>query len=149
MYDIGSEDKNIKAYYRDKPLREKIKSSAVKKELESGQFKKHILGSHEYKQYQEKYRRQSQYGPSYLTIDENVAQELIGQYAGTGILKRRKDGLWLSEEIITVHSEDIGIAVNNLDGTEATTSVFKIKYGKNGTHIIPDYPSKKGAKARQ
>ncbi len=149
MYDTGSEAGNIKAYYRDKPLREKIQSPDTKKELEQGQFKKHVPGSHEYEQYQEKYRRQNQFGPSYLTIDEKKAQELVDKYAGTGILRRNKDGSWANEEIITVHPQDVGMAVNNLDGKEAPTSVFKIKYGKKGTHIVPDYPSKKGAKARR
>lgn len=149
MYDIGSEEENVKAYYRDKSLREKIQSSSTKKELESGQFKKHVRGSHEYEQYQEKYKRQGQFGPSYLTIDDKEAQELVDRYAGTGILTRRKDGAWANEEVITVHTQDIGVAVNNLNGQEAPTSVFKIKYGKNGTHVVPDYPSKKGAKARK
>ena len=149
MYDTGSEAGNIKAYYRDKPLREKIQSSDTKKELEPGQFKKHVQGSHEYKQYQDKYKRQGQYGPSYLTVDEKKAQELVDKYAGTGILTRRKDGSWANEEVITTHPQDVGIAVNNMDGKEVPTSVFKIKYGKNGTHVVPDYPSKKGAKARK
>ncbi len=149
MYDTGSEAGNIKAYYRDKPLREKIQSADTKKELEPGQFKKHVPGTHEYKQYQDKYKRQNQYGPSYLTIDEKKAQELVDKYAGTGILTRRKDGLWANEEVITTHSQEVGVAVNNLDGKEVPTSVFKIKYGKNGTHVVPDYPSKKGVKARK
>lgn len=149
MYDTGSEAGNIKAYYRDKPLRDRIQSDSTKKELEPGQYKKHVLGSHEYQQYQDKYKRQNQYGPSYLTIDEKKAQELVNKYAGTGILTRSKNGSWANEEIITVHPQDIGVAVNNLDGKEAPTSVFKIKYGKKGTHIVPDYPSKKGAKARK
>ena len=74
---------------------------------------------------------------------------MIDKYAGTGILRRGKDGRWVNEEIITVCQEDIGVVVNNIDGKEAITSVFKIKYGKNGTHVVPDYPSKKGAKARK
>ncbi|MFG6378746.1 MAG: hypothetical protein K1W19_10605 [Lachnospiraceae bacterium] len=148
MYDIGSEKENIKAYRKDKALREKIQSEDTKKELELGQYRKHVQGSHEYEQYQAKYKKQNQYGPSYLTISQDEAQALIYKYAGTGILSKRKDGTWLNEEIITVHSETIGIAVNNLTGKSVETTVFKIKYGKNGTHIIPDYPSKKGAKAK-
>lgn len=149
MYDTGSEEGNIKAYYRDKPLRDRIQSDSTEKNLELGQFRKHVPGSHEYKQYQDKYKRQNQYGPSYLTINEEKAQELVNKYAGTGILTRRKDGSWANEEVITVYPHDIGVAVNNLNGKEVTTSVFKIKYGKKGTHVVPDYPSKKGAKARK
>lgn len=148
MYDTGSEEGNIKAYYRDKSLREQIQSSAVKKELEPGQYKKHVPGTNEFKQYQVKYQKAGQYGPSYLTIDEQETQELVNEYAGTGILKRDKNGKWLNEEIITVQPKEIGNAVNNLTGKEAATTVFKIKYGKNGTHVIPDYPSKKGMKGK-
>lgn len=148
LYDTGNEDSNIKAYYRDKALREKIQSNETPKKLEPGQYRKHVPGTHEYEQYQIKYKRQGQYGPSYLTVNETEAQGLIDKYAGTGILRRGKDGKWLNEEVITVHPDEVGIAVNNLNGKEVPTTVFKIKYGKNGTHVIPDYPSKKGAKGK-
>ena len=148
MYDTGNEDSNIKAYYRDKALREKIQSQEISKKLEPGQYRKHVPGTHEYEQYQSKYKRQGQYGPSYLTVNETEAQGLVKKYAGTGILRRGKDGKWLNEEVITVHPDEVGIAVNNLNGKEVPTTVFKIKYGKNGTHVIPDYPSKKGAKGK-
>ena len=150
MYDTGSEDGNIKAYYRDKPIRDKIQSDKTNKKLEQGQYKKHVPGTHEFKQYQEKQERRGQYGPSYLTIDETETQELIDKYAGTGILTRGSDGRWLNEEIITTHHGDIGVAVDNRNGKEAPTSVFKIKYSPSGkgTHMIPDYPSKKGRKGK-
>lgn len=147
MYDTGSESSNVKAYYRDLPLREKIQSAETNKQLEPGQYRKHVPGTLEYKQYQEKYKRQGQYGPSYLTIGEDITQSLVDKYSGTGVLRWRK-GRWLNEEIITVHPDQIGVAVNNLNGIEADTTVFKIKYGKNGTHVVPDYPSKKGAKGK-
>lgn len=151
MYDMGSRADNIKAYNRDLPIRNKIQSDAVNKALEHGQYRKHVPGTLEYKQYQDKQKRQGEYGPSYLTIDEETAQSLVNRYAGTGILTRAKDGRWLNEEVITGHTEDIGVAVDNRSGKSAPTSVFKIKYSpKNrGAHIIPDYPSKKGAKARK
>lgn len=150
MYDTGSEDSNIRAYMRDKPLRDRIQSDAINKSIERGQFLKHVKGSHEYEQYKAAYDRKKERGPSYLTISEQEAQELINRYAGTGILRRGRNGQWLNEEIITVHPDEIGMAVNNLTGTEAPTTVFKIKYSPSGkgTHIIPDYPSKKGAKGR-
>ena len=148
LYDTGNEDSNIKAYYRDKALREKIQSNEIPKKLEPGQYRKHVPGTHEYEQYQSKYKRQGQHGPSYLTVTETEAQGLVNRYAGTGILRRGKDGKWLNEEVITIHPDEVGIAVNNLNGKEVPTTVFKIKYGKNGTHVIPDYPSKKGAKGK-
>lgn len=48
--------------------------------------------------------------------------------------------------MITVHSEKIGVAVNDRAGVETYTTVFCIHYSKNGVHISPDYPSKKGEK---
>lgn len=39
-----------------------------------------------------------------------------------------------------------GVAVNDMTGKEAETTVFKIHYSKNGIHIVPDYPSKKKVK---
>ena len=43
------------------------------------------------------------------------------------------------------NNEIIGTVVNNLKDKEAETTVFKIHYSeKYGTHIVPDYPSKKG-----
>ena len=148
MYDTGNEADNVKAYLRDKPIRDKIQSSETKKTLEKGQYLKHVPGSHEYKQYQDVYQRKGQYGPSYLTVPEDEVQALVDEYAGTGVLKRGKDGRWLNEEVITIHPDNVGVVVNNINGVEAETSVFKIKYGKKGVHVIPDYPSKKGAKGK-
>ena len=126
MYDIGSTEKNVAAWLRDQPLRNKILAGKeYPSVIESGQQRKHIQGTLEY------------------------AQSLVDKYRGTGILPRAKDGRWLKTEIITVHPDIIGVAVNNRTGAEADTMVFKIHYGKKGTHIVPDYPSKKGAKARE
>lgn len=147
MYDIGSEDKNIDAYMRDLPLRAEIQSGAVPLNILPGQQRKHILGTLEYNQYVKKLENLGQYGPSRLSITQDDAQELVDRYCGTGILEKRKDGVWNGIEEITVHIESVGTPVNNLTGAEADTAVFKIHYGKNGTHIVPGYPSRKGAKA--
>lgn len=147
MYDIGSEDKNIDAYMRDLPLRAEIQSGAVPLNILPGQQRKHIPGTLEYNQYVKKLENLGQYGPSRLSITQDDAQELVDRYCGTGILEKRKDGAWNGIEEITVHIESVGTAVNNLTGAEADTAVFKIHYGKNGTHIVPGYPSRKGAKA--
>lgn len=151
MYDIGDESDNIKAYYRDKKLHDKIQFDEINKVLEPGQYKKYVPWALEYRQYKEKMKRQGQFGPSYLTVGESEAQELVNKYAGIGILPRDQGGRWLNEEIITMHTDPIGIVVDNRNGNTAETTVFKIKYSPKGrgTHIIPDYPSKKGAKGRK
>ncbi|MCX7715031.1 MAG: polymorphic toxin type 50 domain-containing protein [Clostridia bacterium] len=147
MYNLGNDQSNIEAYLKDKPIRDKIQSDSTLKIIEKGQQNKHVVGTNEYKQYAPKLSVAGQYGPSRLTISIDEAQKLIDQYSGTGILLKNKDGKWTNTEIITTHQSIIGIAINNITGKEAETTVFKIKYGKNGTHIFPDYPSKKGAKA--
>lgn len=79
-----------------------------------------------------------------ITLDES--QALI-KYHGTGILPRSRDGEWSHQEWITIHPEEIGIVVNDRTGVEVATTTFKIHYGQKGTHIVPDYPSRKGMKS--
>lgn len=146
MYDTGSTERNVKAWLRDQPLRERIKSGDIPTTILPGQQRKHIPGTLEYTQYVEKLSKIGQYGPSRLTISTEEAQALIDRYCGTGILHRGKDGNWLSQEWITMHTEKVGVSVNNVTGEEAETVTFKIHYGKKGTHIVPDYPSRKGMK---
>lgn len=146
MYDTGSQQANIMAYLRDLPLREKIRSAQTVATIEPGQFRKHVPGTLEYNQYVAKLARDGRYGPSRLTITKDEAQALIDKYRGTGILPRGKDGRWLNQEWITGHWGEVGIAVNDRTGAEAVTKAFKIHYGKNGTHIVPDYPSREGMK---
>ncbi|WP_159434125.1 hypothetical protein [Clostridium grantii] len=38
---------------------------------------------------------------------------------------------------------------NEGNNNQADTSVFKLKYGKEGGHVLTDYLSKKGAKLRK
>ncbi len=146
MYNIGSEEQNVAAYMRDLPIRKKIQSDETVKTIFPGQQRKHIPGTLEHSQYVEKLKKLGQYGPSRLNITQDEAQILIDKYNGTGILGKRKDGSWDNTEEITIHEQVIGIAVNNITGAEAETTVFKIHYGKKGTHIVPGYPSRKGAK---
>lgn len=150
MYDIGSTEKNVDAWLRDKPIRDKILAGKeYPATIESGQQRKHVPGTLEYSQYVAHYTKIGEFGPSRLTITEADAQALVYKYRGTGILPRGKTGNWLETEIITIHPDKVGVAVNNKTGAEADTTVFKIHYGKRGTHVVPDYPSKKGAKNRK
>jgi hypothetical protein len=110
---------------------------------------KHIPGTNEYKQYQKKLTDKKQYGPARLTVDEATVVSLVEKYHATGILLKNKDGSWSQKERITSHPDIVGISVNNLTGVEAETTTFTIHYSKNGVHIVPDYPSRKGYKAKQ
>lgn len=146
MYDTGSEIGNVKAYMRDLPIRRQIQSQETNTQILMGQQKKHIAGTREYLQYKEKLEKNGRYGPSRLTVSAEDAQALVEQYKGTGVLRFDKTGTWRNQEMITVHPEKIGVAVNDRTGAEADTTVFCIHYSKNGVHISPDYPSKKGMK---
>lgn len=149
MYDIGSEEKNVAAYMRDLPLRKRIQSGEFPLVLHRGRQNNHIAGTQEYAQYVARMQRAGKYGPSRMTIPEDDALALIDSYKGTGILLRDKHGMWRKSELITIHGDKIGIAVNDRTGVEADTSVFCIHYSKDGVHISPDYPSKKGAKCKK
>lgn len=131
--DTGDENNDIIDY---------IKSEQQPKNIEKGQQQKHIVGTNEYKQYQEKFAKKGQYGPSRLNISEAEAQNLIDKYHGTGKIKM-SNGIWDNKEVILSNDKVIGTVVNNKTGQEAETTVFKIHYGKKGAHIVPDYPSKK------
>ncbi len=149
MYNIGSEEENVKAYMRDLPIRRKIKAGEFPLDIHIGRQNKHIPDTREYIQYADQMREKSKYGPSRITISVDDVKKLIETYKGTGILPRDKHGQWRSAELITVYPEKIGVAVNDRTGVEADTSVFCIHYSKDGTHISPDYPSKKGAKCQK
>lgn len=146
MYDTGSTAGNLDAWLRDQPIRRQIQSEDTITDIVPGQFRKHVYGTLEYEQYAEKLAATGRYGPSRLTITLEEAQALVDRYRGTGILARRKDGTWLKQEWITTCPDRVGIVVNDLTGDEAYTTTFKIHYRKDGTHIVPDYPSRKGKK---
>lgn len=124
-------------------IRKRIRSDEVVKEINRGQQEKHIQGTNNFNQEQQRYARLNLYGPSYLTISREAAQGLIRNYHGKGIILS-KNGAWRNQEVIIDNNLIIGVVVNDLTGVSVPTTVFKIHYGKNGAHIVPDYPSKKG-----
>ena len=149
MYNIGNEEQNIAAYMRDLPIRKKIQRGDIPSNIETGQQRKHIPGTLEYQQYVEKLSKKNEFGPSRITITDEELDAIAQKFKGTGILKGKYvNGSWIGTETITINEKAIGTVVNNVTGAESETSVFKIHYGTRGIHIVPDYPSKKGAKAK-
>lgn len=150
MYDLGSADENVKAYLRDLLIRNRIKTQ-YPNSLNSGQQRKHVQGTHEFQQYVAKIRGRGEFGPARVTISDDEIREIVSRYMGTGILDRNNaTGEFRNVETITINEKIVGVCVNNMNGVEAMTSVFKIHYSKkHGYHIVPDYPSKKGAKQRK
>ena len=100
---------------------------------------KHIRGRKRYRDYMHTHSIE----PSYLTISEEKAQELVNKFHGTGILKLNKNGEVIPNEIIIDNDEVVGVVVNNLTGAFQKTTAFKIQYGSEGTHIVPTYESQK------
>lgn len=149
MYDIGSEEQNVKAYLRDLPIRKKIGSDDYPLTLHRGRQNKHIPDTNEFKLYAKNLRQKGEYGPSRVTVDGETINALVQKYHGTGILLKTDNGKWRVIERITVHPENIGVAVNNITGAEADTTTFTIRYSKDGFHIAPDYPSRKNRKAKK
>lgn len=104
----------------------------------------HRQGTKMYQQRQHDLQRKNQYGPGYITISDEEILRLVEMFKGTGEIKlSRKKKEWTRQETILGNDKVIGVAVNNLTGTEAPTTVFKIHYSNDGIHIVPDYPSKK------
>nr|DAK71583.1 MAG TPA: minor capsid protein [Caudoviricetes sp.] len=149
MYDIGSEAENVKAYMLDLPIRRRIQSGEFPLEIYRGRQNKHIPGTREYEQKVRELSGKGQYGPSRISVDDDAIIELVQRYRGTGILLKSDKGEWRGIERITTHQDAVGVVVNNLTGDEADTTTFTIRYSKKGFHIVPDYPSRKGAKSKK
>lgn len=149
MYDMGSTEKNVDAWLRDQKIRNQIGSDKYPLTLHQGRQNKHIPGTNAYKQYAANLASKGEYGPPYLTVGDEEIKSLVEKYHGTGILLKRKDGTWRGIERITIHPDKVGVAVNNLTGTEADTTTFTIRYSKDGVHIAPDYPNRKGQKSKE
>ena len=98
---------------------------------------KHIVGGEKYVEYMKTHK----YPPSYLTITEKEAQELIEKYHGTGILKLDKNGNVIQSEMIIDNDLVIGYAVDNRTGKQVEATGFKIHYSDKGAHIVPMYKS--------
>ncbi|MBR3629417.1 MAG: hypothetical protein IKN55_02980 [Oscillospiraceae bacterium] len=107
--------------------------------IDSRMQSKHIRGGKRYNDYMQSHDIE----PSYLTISEDKAQELVEKFHGTGILKLNQAGNVLPNEIIIDNDEVVGVVVNNLTGASQETTAFKIQYGTDGTHIVPTYESQK------
>ena len=141
-YNNSEEWNSLKHNYKIQNIRNRINSDDIPKNININQQKKHIKGTNEYKQKANNLKNKGQFGPSYLSIDNDKINELIKRYSSTGYIRLINDK-WDNIETILNNDEIVGKAVNNITGKEVDTTVFKIHYGNKGTHIVPDYPSKK------
>lgn len=139
------DSRNEDAIMMAQEIRKRIRSNEFPKVIRQGQQNKHIEGTHEYEQYVQQFKDKGEYGPSRLTITEDEAIQLIKQYAGKSEISIKK-GKWCYCEVVLENDKIVGVVVNNRTGQEIPTTVFKMHYSKQGIHIVPDYPSKKGKK---
>lgn len=126
-----------------KGIREYIKSDTCNKNIHIGRQHKHIQGTNNFKQEQNRLKKLGQYGPGYITIELEDAQKLIDKYHGTGRIGLNSKMEWDNKETILDNDMIVGKVIDNRSGNSSDTSVFKIHYSDKGTHIVPDYPSKK------
>lgn len=139
----------IKKKATDARVRRMIRNGEIPTNIAMGAQRKHVRGTNEYNQRHAAVTQAGSYGPSYLggilikdgELDVERLEGLVQRYAGTGNL-HYDDDLQNMYEIILDNPETIGTVVNNRNGTEVPTSVFKIHYSRKGVHIVPDYPSK-------
>lgn len=129
---------------KEKERQEKLKAQ-IKDDIRNGQYKldhsrnhydKHNPNHKRFDDYVERNKAKGKQKPSYLTISFEEANDLVKKYAGTGIIRLKKNGTWNNKEIIDSASI-IGIHVNQSTGVETPTKAFNIHYGKTGTHIVP------------
>lgn len=124
---------------------EKIKKEIAEQNIEKITDRQdiHRIGTKLYEERKKQVRQKGEYGPSYVTVTDDVVLELVKRYSGTGIVKYNRRGEWNHQEIIVTNDKIIGVVIDNRNGRSTETSVFKIHYSNDGVHIVPDYPSKR------
>ena len=125
MYNIGSEEENVKAYMRDLPIRRQTRSDPAKLAINLEKQARHIKGSDGYIP-----------GRSYVTVDNADLQAIVYRYAGTGEIMRSRKGKFMDRELITVDRE-VGVSIGIATQEETPTNRAYIHYSKSGTHVMP------------
>jgi len=115
-------------------ITEKINAGDYSTKLSLQQYLKHIAGTPQYEQYKQSRMAKGQPQQSVLTINEQEAQQLITDKAGTGIVRADKNGNMLPRENITA---DKIIGKTWSGGKLIDTNKARIFYGKHDSHIIP------------
>lgn len=125
MYDIGSEEQNVKAYLRDLPIRREIQSHPERLIINPEKQDRHMKDEEEYIS-----------GRSYITVSGDELQEIVNRYAGTGEIQRSKNGKFASKEIIFIDHQ-IWVSINPNTFEELPTNEAYVHYSKSGTHVVP------------
>lgn len=113
---------------------EKIRSGEISTKCNREHFEKHTEGTKQYRSYLES-REKRGWGPqSSLTITFEESQELIDQFAGTGIVASTKKGVPKKREDVNFKKY---IGYYYRDGKKFPTTKGAIHYSKKGAHIVP------------
>lgn len=113
---------------------EKIKLGIYSTKLSDQNYNKHIEGHRDYDRYAEARKVKGKTPPSILTITKEKAQQIIDKKSGTGIIKTRRDGTPMDQEMISC-DEIIGKYYSH--GEWHDTSKAIIHHGRKGSHIVP------------
>lgn len=112
----------------------KIELGEYSTQLSEQQYRKHVEGTTQYKQYLSARVAKGGNPQSILTISQQEAQEIIKRKAGTGIVKVDKKGNPKPQEKISC---DKIIGKYYGGGEYHDTSKATIHYSKKGAHIVP------------
>ena len=125
MYNIGSEEENVRAYMKDLPIRKEIRSDPARLIINQEKQARHIKGSDGYTP-----------GRSYVTVSNDELQDIVEKYAGTGEIQRSARGVFMWKEIVTLDNP-IGVSINPETLEEIPTNRIYIHYSKTGSHVVP------------
>lgn len=78
-------------------------------------------------------------GRSYMLIPLDEIQDIVNQYAGTGDLKRGRDGEWNHKEEINLPYK-VGVCVSLKIPHGIETNIITIHYSRTGVHVVPARP---------
>lgn len=111
-----------------------MKSGEYSLKLSDQSYNKHLQGHRDYERYAQSRLEKGQTPPSFLVIPKEEAQKIIQTRSGTGIIKTRRDGTALNQEMITC---DRIIGKYYSKGEWHDTNKAIIHHGRKGSHIVP------------
>ncbi len=119
---------------RASTITEKINSGEYNTKMSKQQFLKHKEGTPQFENYKNDRAKKNGNPQSILTIDEETAQKIIVEKAGTGIVRVSKSG-----EPRPVEDIDCGYVIGKYygNGKYHNTTKVSVHYGKKGSHIVP------------
>lgn len=126
--------KKIPVYSSSLEITRCVKSGELSLSLNQEHYEKHKIGTKQYDAYRLSRHERGWGTQSRLTITPEVAQKLIYEYTGRGIVRGTRSGKPMMIEDISTESI-VGYYVEN--GIEYITTKARIVYAKKSAHIYP------------